>query len=159
MAHKDPSGFSRPSAIASGRLGPVIRGYAAACLLAAVVLPFGLILQDLFTGRLGSLHVSEIFLVSAGLFLVTFIAAAPFATAFIVLSETMGIRSIAACAAFGALTGVMVEVIFRIFRSGPGPAGSFWSLLLTVGLVGAASGVVYWIIALRGHVPAVQTSR
>jgi predicted anti-sigma-YlaC factor YlaD len=156
MSSSGPNRSSR-SAIASGRLGRIVRGYLGACFIAAWVLPFGLILEDLVAGRRVSGRFTDFGIVVGGFFLVMLVSAAPLATAAIVVTESYRVRLIWPYLGAGAVIGVLIQ--FASGFIGPSSAAgthmtaNHWTILPLAAVVGAIAGAVYWAIAVRGYRP------
>ena len=155
------SGSNRPStsAITSGRLGRIVRGYLGACFVAAWALPLGLILEDLVAGHQISGRFTDFGIVVGGFFLVMLVSAAPLATAAIMLTEGNRVRAAWPFAAVGALIGVIIEAVATYVIRTPSSAhipSHHWTIFILVAVVGAVAGIVYWAIAVRGYRPPLS---
>jgi hypothetical protein len=152
MINFEPGRPFRPSSIARRRLGRIVVAYLAACFAAAVVLPFGFILDDVLSGRGLTMRASDWLVLPAGLFVVSVIAAAPFATLVIVLAESLRLVALAPYVAAGGLVGLGVEFVSRRLYTGRAIASpEDASIYLLVVLVGALAGFVYWLTAIRNR--------
>ncbi len=155
MTGTPPARDPRPSALAGGHLGRIIGAYAAACFSGAVILTVLLILRDLVVGSgLGASGLTDLALVIAGTFLVTVVAAAPFATAVIVAGETWRIGSLWAYLSAGAAIGAAILVLSGLWSGVHGEGPGRWSMIGVFVLAGAGGGGVYWRLAARRLYPA-----
>ncbi|MDR3376774.1 MAG: hypothetical protein P4L98_23900 [Ancalomicrobiaceae bacterium] len=136
--------------LARGRLRRIVGAYLTACLAAALLLPIGFLVGDLVAGRMLTIHASDWLLLPAGLFLVSVIAAAPFATLAIVLAEGYRFAALLPYLVAGGLIGFAADVVVNhlpIARPEAQPADVFVYIL--VAAIGGVSGLVYWLIAVR----------
>lgn len=144
------------AAVAGGRLGRIVAAYALAALAGALARTFGLIAQEVAvrgfrpmieTNGLGALVVVPLF--SA---LVAFLAAAPFATAFLVFAESIGARSRWLYLLAGAAIGPLAQGLIDLFDGSARPTGL--ALYGLAAIAGAVAGWVYWTVAVRAAPPA-----
>jgi hypothetical protein len=142
--------------VAGGRLGRIVVAYALAALAGALARTFGLVAQEtavrgfgamIDTNGAGALVVVP--LLSA---FVTFLAAAPFVTAFLVFAEAGGARAGWLYVVAGAVIGPLAQVLIGLFdASGRSPGLALYGL---DAVAGAIAGWVYWMVAVRAAPPA-----
>jgi len=156
MTAKGPNHPNRPSSstIVRGRLGRIVRGYLGACFIAAWGLPLGLIMGDVAAGHRIAGRLTDFGVVVGGFFVILLVAAAPFATAVIVVTETTRIRAAWVFMAAGAGIGVIIEAIALTLSRSPATVASPVVIGL-IGITGALAGAAYWALAVRGTRPPV----
>ncbi|MDR3495500.1 MAG: hypothetical protein P4L82_12945 [Ancalomicrobiaceae bacterium] len=133
-----------------GRLGRIVGAYLAACLVAAVVLPILFLIGDMVAGRSLAIRAGDWLVLPAGLFVVTVVAAAPFATLAIVLTEGFRLAAPIPYLAAGGVIGLGVEVVVHwlpVLKPDVQPADIV--IYGIVAVVGMLAGFAYWLIAVR----------
>ncbi|TBW40079.1 hypothetical protein EYW49_05280 [Siculibacillus lacustris] len=156
MASHDTLPTTGRPAVADGRLGRIAGGYALACLAAAVVRTLGLVAEESFERGLATViaanGVGALILVPIASTVVIFVAAAPFATAALVVAESRRWRAAAAYLAAGAIVGPATQVLVAIVDgSTAAPSAGLSGLAAIAGLAG---GWVHWLVAVRASPPA-----
>ncbi len=140
--------------VASGRIGRLAIAYVVAVVVTAAVRTFGLVVEESWVvgfDRLVAVNGwGSLLLVPAMTGLIGFVAAAPFATAFLVFAEGRGVRGLAPYVLAGLLIAVVTQAILTIPFGFPA-AGV--GLYLLDAVAGALGGWVAWIIGVRSAPP------
>ena len=144
------------TSVAGGRLGRIVAAYALAVLAATIARTFGLVAQETVLRGFGAMietnGVAALVVVPIFSAVVAFLAAAPFATAFLVFSESAGARALWLHLVAGAVVGPLAQALIGLFDASGNPAGlALYGLAAIAGLVG---GWVYWTVAVRAAPPA-----
>lgn len=143
-----------PRRVASGRIGRILIAYGLAVAAAAVVRTVGLVIEESWARGFDRLIAangwSSLLVVPAMTALIGFVAAAPLATAFLVVAEARALRS----PVIHALAGLIVALLTRISVALPFglPLPSFGLLALEAS-AGVIGGWVYWVVAIRSAPP------
>ncbi len=144
----------------AGRLGRIVLGYGLACAGAGVVRTLGLIAEEAWVRGFGRLVAdngwSSLFLVPVMTAVMVFIAAAPFATAFLFHAEGRGLRAPLGYVIAGAVIGPLTQGIIG-FLAGAGLHPSF-GLTALAAFAGGVGGWLYWIVAVRSAPPPPSSS-
>lgn len=140
--------------VASGRIGRLFAAYLAAVAVAALVRTFGLVAEETWTFGFDRLIAangwSSLGIVPAMTALIAFVAAAPFATAFLVVAEGRGVRGLAAYLVAGVVVAVVTQFILTVPFGFPAPG---LGLSLLDAAAGAVAGWVAWVIGVRAAPP------
>lgn len=143
------------AAVAGGRLGRIVAAYGLAAFAGALARTFGLIAQETVVRGFGAMietnGIGALVLVPLASALVAFLAAAPFATAFLVFAESAGARSRWLYLAAGATIGPLAQALIGVFDGGRPASLALYALAL---VAGAVAGWVYWTVAVRAAPPA-----
>ncbi len=145
-------------------LGRKLAGYLAACLASALAIPIALLTHDMIVfgadAALSTTSLIDVLLIVIMCFVIAVIAAAPFATAFIVASAGGAtLRSPTLFAIYGAITGLAIEiggVILGLAKVAPDL--SSLPVFGMIAAVGAVGGLVYWTIAVRDPLSTIARS-
>lgn len=139
--------------VASGRIARLFVAYVAAVVVVAVVRTLGLVAEESWTHGFERLIAANgwasLLLVPAMTGLVGFVAAAPFATAFLVVAEGRGGRSLAAYVIAGLVVAVLTQMLLALFDVDVPAAG----LLALDAVAGAIGGWAGWLIGVRSAPP------
>lgn len=139
--------------VASGRIGRLVVAYVAAVVVVAVVRTLGLVAEESwvhgFERLIAANGWSSLLLVPAMTGLVGFVAAAPFATAFLVVAEGRGMRSLATYAIAGLVVAVLTQMLLALFDVDLPGVG----LLVLDAVAGAIGGWVGWMVGVRSAPP------
>ena len=142
------------SRVASGRIGRLVLAYAGAVIAAATTRTLGLVIEETLVSGFDRLIAgngwSSLLTVPALTGLVAFVAAAPFATGFLVVAEGRGARGLAPYVFAGALVAVATQLLLTVPLGFP-MAGV--GLLLLDAAAGAVGGWVAWVIGVRSAPP------
>lgn len=145
--------------VAGGRLGRIVAAYALASFAAAIARTFGLIAQETAVRGFGAMietnGVAALILVPLASALVVFLAAAPFATAFLVFAESRGARARLLYIAAGAVIGPLAQALIGLFDGGQPTGLALYGLAV---VAGAIAGQVHWSVAVRAAPPAPPRS-
>ena len=140
--------------VASGRLARIVLAYVLAIAAATLLRTFGLVVEESLTTGFDRMidrnGWASLLVVPALGALVALLAAAPFATAFFVVAEAMGLAGRAMWIAAGATIAVLTQTLVTV------PFGLGSSSLALLGLdavVGAVGGGLAWIVAVRAAPP------
>lgn len=152
-----PDDFTAPErpTVADGRLGRIVGAYLLACLAAAVVRTAGLLVQESLgrglAATLGENGVAALILVPIASAVVIFVAAAPFATACLMVAENRRWRSPAAYLVAGAAIGPATQLLVAVLDGSTRvPSAGLMSLAAISGLAG---GWIHWLVAIRSAPP------
>jgi hypothetical protein len=158
-----PDDFSVPDrpAVADGRLGRIIGAYLLACFAAALVRTIGLVVEESigrgFATVLGENGAGALILVPVASTVVIFVAAAPFATACLMVAENRRWRSPFGYLLAGAAIGPATQILVAIFDGSTAvPSAGLSGLAAASGLTG---GWVHWLVAIRSAPPAPRLRR
>ncbi len=140
---------------AAGRLGRIVAAYALACLGAGTLYAFALLAAEAAQRGLARVMAdagwSSLAIVPIGATLVAFLAASPFATAFLVHAESRRVRSAAPYALAGAVIGPVTQAtVGFLVGGGVHPAATPVLAAMTAGAVG---GWIHWVVAVRSAPP------
>lgn len=142
--------------VAGGRLGRIVVAYGLAVAAGALARTVGLIGQETVVRGFGRMievnGVAALVMVPLFTAAVAFLAAAPFATAFLIFAESGGARARLLYVGAGAVIGPLAQGLIGIFDTSGGPTAL--ALYLLAGLAGAIGGQVYWSVAVRAAPPA-----
>lgn len=142
------------SRVASGRIGRLAIAYLVAVVVTAGVRTCGLVVEESWVvgfDRLVAVNGwASLLLVPAMTGLVAFVAAAPFATAFLVFAEGRGVRGLAPYVLAGLVIAVVTQAILTIPFGFPAAGGG---LYLLDAVAGALGGWVAWIVGVRSAPP------
>lgn len=140
--------------VASGRIARLVVAYAAAVAVAAVARTVGLVVEETWTSGFARLIAANgwasLAVVPAMTGLVAFVAAAPFATAFLVVAEARGLRAAFAWIVAGAVVAVATQAILALPFRLPLPSLGLSGL---DALAGAIGGWAAWVIGVRSAPP------
>ncbi|NLH81784.1 MAG: hypothetical protein GX458_13180 [Phyllobacteriaceae bacterium] len=140
--------------VASGRIGRLAVAYLVAVIVTAVVRTLGLVIEESWVGGFDRLIAangwSSLVLVPAMTALVAFVAAAPFATAFLVIAEGQGLRTRRAYVLAGLIVAVSTQFLLSVPFGLPLPSIGLVGLDAVAGAVG---GWVAWIVGVRSAPP------
>lgn len=158
MAFPEVEPDARPRRPAGGGFGRLMAAYALACLAAVVVLPVLLFLRDLIaigpSGAAAHVEAAALAAIVVVGFPVIFVFAAPFATAFIVVTQALRLCSPVVYAAGGFIIGPLVGLIAHLMPTiTPEPGPTPWGSFVLYAVVGLASGIVFWYSAVRPSRP------
>ena len=141
--------------VAGGRLGRIVAAYALASFAGALARTFGLIAQETAVRGFGAMietnGIAALILVPLASALVAFLAAAPFATAFLVFAESSAARARLLYIGAGAVIGPLAQALIGLFDGGQTTSLALYGLAL---VAGAIAGQVYWSVAVRAAPPA-----
>lgn len=153
MAFPDvqPDPAPRPPA---GGFGRLMACYALACLTAVLLLPLLLFLRDVVALGPATAGANVAFAELAAIiivgFPVVFVFAAPFATALIVVAQTLRRNSAGLYLVGGAVIGPIVGLIAHLMPAiTPATTPAHWGSFALYALIGLASGAVFWYCAFR----------
>lgn len=150
-AMSDPL-VSRP--VASGRIGRLVVAYVVAVVVTATLRTIGLVAEESWVSGFDRLIATNgwtsLLVVPAMTGLVAFVAAAPFATAFLVVAEARGLRSLFAWILAGAVVAVATQTILALPFRLPLPSAGLGGLDAVAGAVG---GWAAWLIGVRSAPP------
>ncbi len=140
---------------AARRLGRIVAGYAVAVAGAAMVRTVAVFVVEAVERGIGRVvgdnGWASLFVVTVFTAAVVFLAAAPFAAAFLVHAESRKLRGVGAYAGAGAVVGPSTQSLIW-FVTGAGivpPLG----LAVIAATAGAIGGWLYWIVAVRSAPP------
>lgn len=140
--------------VASGRIGRLAVAYLVAVIVTAVVRTVGLVIEESWIAGFDRLIAangwSSLLLVPTMTGLVGFVAAAPFATAFLVVAEGRGLRTRLAYVVAGAVVAVSTQLLLSLPFGFPAPS---LGLVLLDAVAGAIGGWVAWIVGVRSAPP------
>jgi hypothetical protein len=150
--------FSAPprSRVADGRLGRIVGAYLLATVAAALLRTLGLVVEETVERGLGAIvadnGLGALILVPIASALVIFVAAAPFATAALMVAESRRWRAAAAYLVIGALIGPATQLLVAVLGGATSaPSAGLTALAALAGLTG---GWIYWLVAVRSAPPA-----
>lgn len=158
-----PDDFTAPDrpAVADGRLGRIVGAYLLACLAASLMRTVGLILEESigrgFATVLGENGAAALILVPVASTIVIFVAAAPFATACLMVAESRRWRSPIGYLVAGAAIGPATQILVAIFDGSTAVPSAGLSALAAAS--GATGGWVHWLVAVRSAPPAPRLRR
>lgn len=142
------------SRVGSGRIGRLVVAYAVAVVAAAAVRTLGLVLEELwvsgFDRMIAANGWSSLLAVPVLTGIVAFVAASPFATAFLVVAEARGMRSPLIHLVTGGAIAVATQAVTTFPFGLPAASGGLLVLDAFAGMVG---GWVCWIVAVRSAPP------
>lgn len=140
--------------VASGRIGRLFVAYVAAVVVVALVRTLGLVAEESWVHGFGRLIEangwSSLFLVPVMTALLGFVAAAPFATAFLVVAEGRGVRTLLAYGLAGLVIAVATQLVLTLPFGFPAPS---FGLLGVDAIAGGLGGWVGWMIGVRAAPP------
>ncbi|MCE1235455.1 MAG: hypothetical protein LWW93_03765 [Hyphomicrobiales bacterium] len=143
-----------PRPVASGRIGRLVVAYVVAVVAAAALRTIGLVVEESWVSGFGRLIAANgwtsLLVVPAMTGLVGFVAAAPFATAFLVFAEARGLRSLLAWILAGAVVAVATQILLALPFRLPLPSVGLCGLDAVAGAIGGWSA---WLIGVRSAPP------
>lgn len=141
--------------VAGGRLGRIVAAYALAAFAGALARTFGLVAQETAVRGFGAMietnGAGALLVVPLASAFVTFLAAAPFVTAFLVFAESSGARANWLYVLAGAAIGPLAQLLIGLFAAGASSGAALYGLDAAAG---ALAGWVYWLVAVRAAPPA-----
>ena len=142
------------SRVASGRIGRLVVAYAVAVVAAVAARTLGLVVEEAwvsgFDRMIATNGWSSLLAVPILTGIVAFVAASPFATAFLVVAEGRGMRGPLLHLAAGAAIAVAAQALTTFPFGLPAASGGLLALDAFAGMIG---GWVCWIVAVRSAPP------
>lgn len=159
-SHDDFSAPPRPR-VADGRLGRIVGAYLLATIAAALLRTLGLLAEETFERGLFAIVADNgagaLILVPVASSLVIFVAAAPFATAALMVAESRRWRGATAYLVAGAAVGPATQLLVAVL--GGSTSAPSLGLAGLAALAGLTGGWVYWLVAVRSAPPAPRVAR
>ena len=143
-----------PMPVASGRIGRIVVAYVLAVAAAAVLRTVGLVVEETWVRGFDRLVAvngwSSLLVVPAMTALIGFVAAAPVATAVLVVAEARGMRVLWGYALAGGAIAALTRFVVTLPFGLAGPTAGLVALETVAGII---AGWVYWLVAIRSAPP------
>ena len=140
--------------VAAGRIGRIVLAYGLACVAAGVARTVGLVIEETWVRGFGRLvadnGAASLVIVPVMTALIAFVAAAPFATAFLVWAEGRSARALGLYLVGGAAIGAATQGLVTLPFTG---ASMSIGLVVLTALAGMVGGWVHWVVAVRSAPP------